>query len=110
MHRETQWAEWCRWSEWEWTELDLSRVIGYLRAEIKKGDRNQGALKFDNLIGQPHKFEEDLNLAVEAAKPNRMFIAKPAPAKMVAGQPVNSFGEVVESGAEAARRFRENFK
>lgn len=68
LHRENQWYEWCKWADWEWTETDLARVIGYLRANIRTGKRNDGALKFDNLIGRPDSFEEDLNLAKEAAR------------------------------------------
>lgn len=66
--RENAWREWCSFGGWAWTCDDLSRVIGYLRFKIGKGERNEGALKFQNLIGRPDNFEEDLNLAREAAK------------------------------------------
>jgi hypothetical protein len=75
-HRERQWYEWSAWSEHTWGETDLARVIGYLRGKIAKGERNDGALKFDNLIGSPDRFEEDLNLAKEAAKP-ALFETRP---------------------------------
>lgn len=81
MHREHQWGVWCAWSDWQWTEADLARVIHYLRSKIAKGERNDGALKFDNLIGRPDCFEEDLNLAKEAAKGSPTFQAKPKAAK-----------------------------
>lgn len=68
MVRERSWWDWCVWSGWTWTTDDLSRVVGYLRAQIKQGKRNEGALKFSNLVGYPDRFEEDLNLAREAAK------------------------------------------
>lgn len=68
MHRENQWYDWCKWADWDWSEADLARVIGYLRGKIRTGQRNDGALKFDNLIGRPDAFEEDLNLAKEAAQ------------------------------------------
>lgn len=77
-HRERQWSEWCRWADWEWTDADLARVIAYLRSQINAGKRNDGALKFDNLIGQPDRFEEDLNLAKEASKSARVYRPKPA--------------------------------
>lgn len=67
MMRERQWVEWLKWADYAWTETELARVIGYLRRKIAKGDRNDGALKFGNLIGQPDHFEEDLALAVEEA-------------------------------------------
>lgn len=77
LHRERQWAEWCRWADWDWTERELAIVIGYLRAKIAKGERNEGALKFENLIGSPDRFEEDLNLANEARKGSPTFRPKP---------------------------------
>lgn len=76
MHRERQWSEWCAYSEWEWTEGDLARVIAYLRNRINNKERNAGALKFDNLIGNPPGFEEDLNLAREAAKSAQVYQPK----------------------------------
>lgn len=63
MTRENVWRQWCAWGEWKWTPADLSRVIGYLKTEIRKTKRNAGALKFSNLIGQPDKFEEDLQMS-----------------------------------------------
>lgn len=68
MVREREWHDWLRWNDYAWTETELARVIGYLRRKIGKGDRNEGALKFSNLIGRPDVFEEDLNLALEEAK------------------------------------------
>lgn len=66
MQRENDWRAWCQFSAWQWTTDDLARVITYLQAKIKTGDRNIGSLKFSNLIGQPDKFEEDLQLALTA--------------------------------------------
>lgn len=66
--RENSWREWCAFGGWKWTCEDLARVIGYLRGKIRKGERNEGALKFFNLVGRPDNFEEDLNLAREAAQ------------------------------------------
>lgn len=76
MHRERMLADWCSWSDWTWTETDLAIVIFYLRAKVAKGERNEGSLKFENLIGSPDRFEEDLNLAKEARKGQP--IARPA--------------------------------
>lgn len=111
MHRERQWLDWCEWAGWDWTERDLAIVIGYLRSKISKGDRNEGALKFENLIGSPDRFEEDLNLANEARKGAPAWRPKttaPAPAKS-AGL-TNSMGEAVEGGKDAAIRFSELLK
>lgn len=106
MMRERMWLDWLVWSNYTWTVEDLARVIGYLRKKIAKGDRNDGALKFGNLVGQPDKFEEDLNLAQEEARksPYRPRAAR-APVALAAGEE--------EAGAlapeEAARRWRDQF-
>lgn len=106
VQRERVWWEWCTFCEWEWTEKELARVIGYLRSQINIGKRNEGALKFENLIGSPDRFEEDLNLAKAAAKGNPTFQKKPSAPKPATDGPVNSFGEEVQSGADAAASFR----
>lgn len=70
--RESQWFEWCRFRRHRpFTTDDLAAVIRHLQAAIKKGDRNPGALKFSNLIGNPDYFEEDLGLARASARPAR---------------------------------------
>lgn len=108
LHRENQWSAWCRWADWDWAERELAMVIFYLRGKISKGERNEGALKFDNLIGQPDKFEEDLNLALEARKGAPTFRPKaPAPAKPAG---TASDGQALFSGREAAASFAEMLK
>ena len=110
-HRQRQWWEWCEWSSWEWTDRELAIVIGYLRSKIAKGDRNEGALKFENLIGSPDRFEEDLNLANEARKGAPSWRPKTAaPVAPKADGLVNSKGEAVEGGKDAAVRFSELLK
>lgn len=102
--RRRMWWDWCAFSAWTWTAEDLGRVIGYLVGQIKIDKRNDGSLKFTNIIGQPDKFEEDLGLAKKAARPNAMFVAKPS--KQATGGERNSFGEAIHSGKEAAASFR----
>lgn len=63
MARERLWADWLTWSSDTWTPDDLTLTIRYLKTEIAKSNRNEGALKFSNLIGNPERFEEDLALA-----------------------------------------------
>ncbi len=64
-----QWHEWLHFRKQRpFTADDLIRVIGHIRQGIHKGERNEGALKFTNLIGNPDKFEEDLSLAMGAMK------------------------------------------
>lgn len=64
------WADWLRAG---FTAEDLRLVTRYLRRGIATGARNQGALKWRNLIGQPDAFEEDLYEArrVMGARPAR---------------------------------------
>ena len=67
--RERQWGEWLSWRPGKpFTVEDLRRVIAYIRQGIHKGERNDGALKFSNLIGSPDRFEADLGLALKAIK------------------------------------------
>lgn len=110
-HRERQWYDWCKWSDWEWTERELAIVIHYLRAKIAKSERNDGALKLENLIGNPDRFEEDLNLALEARKGTPTFRQKPTSKAAPQREGlVNSFGEPVESGEQAVANFLQLLK
>jgi hypothetical protein len=110
MMRERQWAEWLVWSNYTWTVDDLARVIAYLRRKIDKGERNDGALKFGNLIGQPDHFEEDLNLAREEAAKSP-FKPKTRPRPLPEGRDSIDEPEAeVLSPEEAARRWKEQFK
>ena len=106
--RQRQWWEWCKWADWEWTDRELAIVIGYLRGKINKGDRNDGALKFENLIGNPDRFEEDLNLANEARKGTP--IARQKTARQTPDEKTASDGGEVFSGPEAVARFKALFQ
>ncbi len=99
MVRDRQWYEWCQYSEWTWTDKELAIVIAYLRAKANKGERNDGALKFSNLIGDPVKFEEDLNLAQEARRGAPTFRPKP---KSKAPEPAK---EELMTAADFAKSF-----
>lgn len=62
--KEQMWHVWGRYRKQEpFTVADLSLVVAYLKAQIKKGERKPGCLKFSNLIASPDYFEEDLQLA-----------------------------------------------
>jgi hypothetical protein len=105
MARENTWREWCQWGNWTWTGEDLTRVIGYLRKKIAKGERNEGALKFANLIGRPDNFEEDLNLAREEGK--KVFGGR----RSKPSQEAATCDEAPKQDpAEAARNWKELFK
>ena len=108
--RRRMWWDWCSFASWAWTKDDLSRVISYLLSQIKIDKRNEGSLKFTNLIGRPDTFEEDLGLAKKAAKPNAMFVAKPeAKPAPKSGEMTNSRGEPIYAGKDAAADFRRSF-
>lgn len=82
MMRENTWKEWLQFCSWSWGKEELSRVIYYLRSEIKRQKRNEGALRFSNLIGDPARFEEDLGFARKDAETCAAFrkpAAKPPP-------------------------------
>lgn len=51
---------WFEWMARKFTEVDLRMVVRHLKVGINQGKRNDGALKFSNLIGNPDLFEEDL--------------------------------------------------
>jgi hypothetical protein len=107
MMRERMWVDWLVWSNYTWTVEDLARVIGYLRRKIAKGDRNEGALKFGNLIGQPDHFEEDLALAREEASKSP-FKPRPRPASLPEAREDAPETAPLDP-AEAAASWREQF-
>lgn len=110
MARENVWRDWCAFGNWAWTCEDLARVIGYLRTKIRKGERNEGALKFANLIGRPDNFEEDLNLAKEAARQSPFAGRRSSESKGASVRKTEEETEALDQDpAEAARRWREQF-
>lgn len=66
LHYERQRA-WVAWMHRGWGEADIKLVVRYLKKAIRENRRNQGALKFRNLISHDpdilDNFEEDLNEA-----------------------------------------------
>lgn len=109
-NRERQWSEWCRYADWAWTEREMAIVISYLRGKIAKSERNEGALKFENLIGSPDRFEEDLNLANEARKGSPTFRAKPRQETTPKSGILAADGGEIFAGKEAALNFAELLK
>ena len=65
------------WSGWEafvkvahYSVRDLVLVIGYLKKQIRRGERRQESFRFDHLVGDLERFAEDLSFATaEARKP-----------------------------------------
>lgn len=82
MSRENTWKDWLFYNrDQPFTVEDLKLVIAYLRAKIRAGERNDGALRFRNLIGNPDYFEEDLEQAKAWRKSNRSPFGGVAKAK-----------------------------
>lgn len=79
MARENTWKDWLFYNrDQPFTVEDLKLVIAYLRAKIRDNERNDGALRFRNLIGNPDYFEEDLEQAKAWKKSHRTgFGAQP---------------------------------
>lgn len=100
MARENDWLVWHSFRAGQrFTVSDLVTVITWLQKEIRAGNRNPGALKFRNLIGQPDYFEEDLAqaraaLRVPARRPAELESRGPAPA-----QPPRKADEILASPA-----------
>jgi hypothetical protein len=109
--RQRQWYDWCRCG---FTLDDLKLVVRYLKKGIADRSRNQGALKFSNLIVQVDRFEEDLFearrvLKVRPRQPEfvsqeqqigdvRRLVEVPAPDRLV---PVGDFmKKMFKEGAE----------
>jgi hypothetical protein len=61
-HRISVWTDWFAQG---FRADDLRLVIRYLKLQIRLSKRNQGALRFNNLIGMHDLFEEDRELARE---------------------------------------------
>lgn len=103
--RENVWREWCSYSNWTWTVEDLARVIGWLKVKISRDERNAGALRFANLIGQPDRFEEDLQFARKEFK-RPLGGYRPKPRRQEAAPTAE---DVPLDAAEAAARWRQEF-
>ena len=54
---------WCQFLKAGHTEQELLMVVSYLQAEIKKGERRSGAIKWRNCVGDLLNFEQELELA-----------------------------------------------
>ena len=81
--RERFWFEFLK----QFTLADLELVIQFLQRAIRRGERNEGALRFRNLICQPDYFDEELSMAKKAASARKR---KPAEAVNVTRKGVNN--------------------
>jgi len=82
---------WHDWARCGWGQEELRLVVRYLLIGIEQGKRNNGCLKFSNLVGQVDKFEEDLFEARRVLKAR-----KPKPALVERVQQVGSAQRIVE--------------
>ncbi|MES2598648.1 MAG: hypothetical protein V4662_25155 [Verrucomicrobiota bacterium] len=115
MTRENTWKDWLNHCGYAWAKDEISMVVFYLREEIKIQKRNAGSLKFSNMIGKPDFFEEDLGLARKdrRAAASVRSVSKPSDTPKPAPKStdtLNSFGEEIEAGKEAAKRFADLLK
>lgn len=76
--REMTWLAWLQFRKEPapFCEADLRLVIAHIWRGIKDKTRNEGALRFSNLIGMPDYFEEQLAMALQGGRkpkvePNR---------------------------------------
>ncbi len=86
--RQRMWYDWCMAG---FTLDDLKTVIRYIKRGLNDRRRNQGALKFSNLIAQPDKFEEDF---FEARRV--LGIRKPRPTYIQVEQRIGDIRRQVE--------------
>lgn len=82
---------WHNWCAAGFTLDDLKLVVRYLKKGIADGKRNQGALKFSNLIIQVDRFEEDLFEARRVLK-----VRPPQPSHVTVEQRVGDVRRMVE--------------
>lgn len=80
MERERVWFEWLRFRRDDpFSATDLGLVIAHLRRGIRDEKRNDGCLRFRNLIGDVEAFDEERAAARKAAH----TAAKPRPSSTV---------------------------
>lgn len=82
------------WSDWLGagnSKADLLLVIRYLKRGIARGERNEGCLRFRNLIGQLDAFDEELAMARKAFN-----LRPPQPETKQAVQKTGDVNRIVE--------------
>ena len=109
-YREHQWHDWLKFG---FTPDDVRLTVKYLKAKVNKGERNEGCLKFNNLIGNPLGFEEDLHQArAESRKPkvdhslNRVLKCTGRPTKQEEVKVTVRAAADVIAGEKAFEQFR----
>lgn len=67
--KESSWSIWMRYRKHEpFTEEDLKLVVRFLKWKIQKGEAKVSYLHFNNIVGSPDLFEENLQDARAWAK------------------------------------------
>lgn len=102
---------WNHWIQNGWSEKELSLVIRSIQSGISKGKRNQGALRWSNLIQRADNFSEELAMAraEERNRPKPVTAKERAVAQLrpgyqppKAGGAVRSVADVIEAMRRAA--------
>lgn len=108
---------WYWWAKRGLTVDDLRLVISHIRTGIRSKKRNEGALKFRNLIGQPDFFEEDLQEAKALARRPQPMSAGRATALRATGREIPTpqkdaqpVAAVSEKALSSLREFNEKLK
>lgn len=70
---------WEQWLARGHNGSELAKVIKYLQPRIDRGERNAGALKFRNLIGDVDAFEEELGMILAHENKTRRGPLPPLP-------------------------------
>jgi len=105
------WA-WNTWKAHHWTEADLELVIQHIKNLIKQDRRRPESFRFNNLIMNTDRFQEDLSEARAYAR----ILPLTFKARVMEGRPKQERKENVRTpaeilaAAEAFRKFREYAK
>ena len=94
MERERVWFEWLRFRRDDpFTATDIVLVVAHLRRGIREEKRNDGCLRFRNLIGDVESFDEERAAARKAAH----TAAKPRPSATIVETVKNPDGSVTNT-------------
>jgi hypothetical protein len=97
---------WANWNAQGWTEIDLELVIDHIKSLIKQDRRRPESFRFNNLIMDTERFQQDLSEA-------RSFARAPKPTfrdRVMEGRPKQGVKETVRTPEQvmaAERAFAE---
>lgn len=102
--------QWFDWAAEGFTDDDLRLVVAHVRKGIRDGRRNEGALKFVNLIGEPLRFGEDLAEAKALARVPKVDKGRESVLRATgrSTQGRDNFTPAGQAAFEALKKFRES--